>query len=248
VTRPQLPRHPDSRPFVLGHRGVPLKAHENTLRSYQIALDDGADGVEIDVRMTSDGALRIAHDDFITFAGHSAPLAMSALSSSQIDHLRLPSGDRVPSLMDALRFQAETGCLLNVEIKGDVPNPSWACARAAAEIGAHGGTGIVLSSFSPLVVKLMTARLPHVPCALLFEASQTWMRRVLPLSPLGAAGAHPEEVCIDENLVNRIKSRNAFVGAWTVNDPGRARQLAALGVDILIGDDPRTLLTALTSA
>lgn len=248
MTRPQLPRRPDGRPFILGHRGVPRKAHENTLRSYEMALSDGADGIEIDVRMTSDGALRIAHDDVLSFADQSTPLSLCTLSSSQIDHLRLPSGDRVPSLTEVLRFQAQTGCLVNVEIKGDVPNPSWACARAAQEISIHGGHGIVLSSFSPLVVKQMTARLPHVPCALLFEASQTWMRRILPLGMLGAVGAHPEEACIDQNLVKRIKAHGAFVGAWTVNDPARATELAAMGVDILIGDDPKILLAALQNS
>ena len=195
--------------------------------------------------MTADGALRIAHDEEILFLGRERPLALGRLTSSQLAALRLPSGDRVPSLTDALRFQAETGCLVNVELKAGVAAPSWLCDRAAAEIRAHGGSGIVISSFSPVMVRAMARQLPHVPVALLFDNAQRWTRRFLPLARLGAVGAHPQEDQIDQALIERVHAKGAYVGAWTVNSPARACELAEMGVDVLIGDDPGSLLRAL---
>ena len=52
-------------PIVLGHRGASGYAPENTMESFMLALDLGADGVELDVQMTKDGELVIIHDELI---------------------------------------------------------------------------------------------------------------------------------------------------------------------------------------
>lgn len=243
----RLPFPPKGRPFVLGHRGARAHAPENTMLAFELALEHGADGVEIDVRMTADGALFIAHDEELHFDGVSHAIRLGKLSSSQLEELRLPGGHRVPSLRDVLELQARSGALINVELKANVPNPSWMCERTAREIRVHGGHGLVLSSFSPLVVKKLTCLLPDVPTALLFDKDQSLIRHTLPLGPLGAGGAHPEDACVDRPLVERLKNKSRFVGVWTVNDTERARALSGMGVDLIISDDPRSILTALES-
>ena len=52
----------DDRILVLGHRGESFRATENTIKSYECALKDGADGVELDVHITKDGKLAVIHD------------------------------------------------------------------------------------------------------------------------------------------------------------------------------------------
>jgi glycerophosphoryl diester phosphodiesterase len=136
--------------------------------------------------------------------------------------------------------------LVNVELKGDVANGAWMCEQAARELLAHGGSGIVLSSFSPLMILRLTKLLPEIPTALLFDKSQTITQRLLPLGPLGAVGAHPEDDCVTPTLVARIREKSAFVGVWTVNDVERAHVLAKMGVEILISDDPGPLVASFT--
>lgn len=235
---PRLPSLPRGRPFVLGHRGARAHAPENTLLAFELALEHGADGIEVDVRMTSDGALRIAHDEEIHFEELPQPLSLGQLSSSQVENLHLPGGHPVPTLRNVLELQARTGCLVNVELKGRVTNPAWMCEQTAREIRVHGGNGIVLSSFSPAIVKRLTKLLPDIPTALLFDKDQSWTQRLLPLGVLGAVGAHPEDVCVTPELVKRIKGKSAFVGVWTVNDVARAHALAMMGVEVIISDDP----------
>lgn len=235
---PRLPSLPKGRPFVLGHRGARAHAPDNTLRAFELAIEHGADGIEVDVRMTADGALCIAHDEEIHFEEFPRLLRLGRLTKSQLGKLHLPGGHRVPTLRGVLEFQARTGCMVNVELKGEVENGAWMCEQAAREIRVHGGNGLVLSSFSPLTVKRLTKLLPEIPTALLFDKDQTLMQRVLPLSPLGAVGAHPEDACVTPEMVTRLKRKGAFVGVWTVNDSARAKALAEMGVDVLISDDP----------
>src|SRR5215211_2975476 len=56
-----VPRAP--RPLILGHRGAPRGAPENTLRAFRLALEEGADGVELDVQPSADGVPVVLHDD-----------------------------------------------------------------------------------------------------------------------------------------------------------------------------------------
>lgn len=239
---PRLPQK--SRPFVLGHRGARAHAPDNTRLAFDLALEHGADGLEVDVRMTSDGALRIAHDDEILFEEAPERLSLAHLSSSQVDNLRLPGGHTVPTLRSVLELQARTGCLVNVELKGDVRNPAWMCEQTARELRAHGGNGIVLSSFSPYIVMQLTRLLPEIPTALLFDKDQTLIRLLLPLGALGASGAHPEDGCVTPELIRRIQKKAGFVGVWTVNDVARAQALAGMGVQILISDDPGAIVAS----
>lgn len=239
-------RPPGARPFVLGHRGVPSLAPENSIRSFQAALDQGADGVELDVRMTADGALVLSHDDLIfpsskDGSGHSLRL----LTLDQIRKLGEAHQSPIATLREALTFQARTGALLNVELKGDVPAPRWMARKAADEIGPHGGENIVLSSFSVTVLRALRTHLPDLPSCLLFDENQRWMQRVLPLETLDLQGANPQFSIIDRKLAERVRKAASLLGAWTVNDGDEARRLAHLGVDLIISNYPGRIVQAL---
>ena len=139
------------------------------MAAFERALQDGADGIELDVRMTTDGELFVTHDDIIeTSAG---PKALGRLSASQVDQLETISGHSIPRLREVLEFQARTGAYVNIELKGDVRAPLWVARRAADLITAHGGSGLLISSFHVLQLREAIVRLPQVPCALLYDDS-----------------------------------------------------------------------------
>jgi len=233
------------RPFVLGHRGARAHCPENTLVAFERALADGADGVELDVRMSADGALIIAHDDRIMT--QDGPAELHRLSSAQIQALRTKSGEPVVSLRQVLEFQARTGAYVNIELKGDVPAPSWMAQRAAHLIGQHGGQGIVLSSFDVRQVRALARALPHVPVALLFEQSQTVMSKLVPTALLGAVAVHPQASLLDAAFMATLRKKVPLINTWTVNSPAEALRLSALGVDAIITDDPKLILSVLHS-
>ncbi len=246
-------RRPEgARPRVYGHRGARHAEPENTLRAFHAAMAEGAEGIELDVRLTADGVPVIAHDEALPAGARDPrgpidqfPPRLSSLSASQLDAVRLPSGERIPTLAEALRFRSETGAYVNVELKGDVP-ARGALVRAACDaLDTLGSDRILVSSFDPRIVRAVARRCPDVPVAWLVHSGQ----RILKHSPgwqhIGAVGVHPEGKDLTRERIAALRAQGALVNVWTVNDPDRARELADAGVDGLITDTPRRILNAL---
>lgn len=222
--------------------------------AFEQALLDGADGVEVDVRMSSDGELFIAHDDAIATLG--GPVLISRSSRSQVAGLATVHGQPVPTLRQVLEFQARTGAYVNIELKGDVIAPLWMAARAAELIRRHGGEGVLLSSFHLPQVFSLVRRLPNIPVALLLDAPRTTVGQALlsaamlhcgrALVYLGAGAVHPKAQLLDETAMTRFRAHFRLINTWTVNTEEDVRRLAALGVDGIITDDPKMARLALS--
>lgn len=233
---------------MLGHRGARHAAPENTLAAFDLALEEGADGVELDVRLNADGEVMVCHD--LTLARVTdgrEPRAVHALRSSECRALRLTGGEPLPFLSDVLDWAERHQACLNVEIKADGPR-KYQLVRAVAQLtqdrsdSAH----LLISCFNPLVALVHEALAPKVPTAWLIDsallagtAARLWTRR----APL-----HPKAALIDAARMREWKLQGRRIHTWTVNDPSRARELAALGVDCLISDNPGSLLRALDPA
>lgn len=260
-------RLPGARPWIYGHRGARAHAPENTLEAFELALQQGADGVEIDVRHSLDGVLCIAHDPQVHVRSREEPVELSQLSSTQLRHLRLPSGHSIPTLEEVLQWKQERPTRINIELKGDVPAPLWMAERTVQLLERYGTEGIFLSSFSPAIVRWLSFRLPQVPAALLIHAEQPYLHWALPEAPLtpqlqtsevqrrlahwgpqwtptalGIQLIHPESVLVTPERVQFYQAQQLIVNVWTVNDPKEAQRLASWGVDGLITDDPSSLL------
>lgn len=151
----------------------------------------------------------------------------------------------IPSLDDALDVCA--GRFVNVEIKADdvdrlrlVRDVGTAIRRAAK------ATEIVVSSFDPFVVAATSAFGRRVRRGMLIGARTPRLAIHLPVAMRRiVAGAHLQDPLVDERRVERLLAAKLFVLAWTVNDPARARAIAAMGVATIITDQPRVIVDAL---
>lgn len=241
-------RAPNQRPRVLGHRGARHAHPENTLWAFDEALREGADGVELDVRMTGDGVLVVLHDPELPrdLAGNpTAPPRVSQLSASQIAQVRLPRDQRIPTLADVLAWQRDTGAWLNVELKGDVPSRAHVARTACALLRRHGGDRILVSSFYPQMLLECALRVPDIPTAWLVHAEQHLLRNAPAWAWTTAAGVHPQVEGLPTPRVQGLLAEGAIVNVWTVNAPADAVRLGALGVDGLITDTPGLLVATL---
>ncbi len=247
IVVPRAPRAP-GRPLVLGHRGASADAPENTLAAFRLAMEQGADGVELDVQRCATGEVVVLHDeDARRVAGEplgvaDAPLAaLRALDVGAWKDARF-RGERIPLLEEVL--EALPGALVNVELKGRDARLAQAAADVVRRAGAEGR--VLVSSFQPGLLAALRAVAPALPRGLLFEGGALWRAK----AALGARWARPSAVHPQAELVTpararRWRERGLAVNVWTVDDPAEAARLAALGAGAIISNVPGAVNAAL---
>ena len=230
------------RPRIIAHRGASAAFPENTLAAFRGAAALGADGVELDVRRTADGAAVVHHDAFIPGIGPIVEQTAAALRH------RAPW---VPSLAAAL--DACGRLWVDVEVKNSPADPDWdpadgLVARVVADLREWGrADAVLLTSFNPATITRARALAPELATGWLVEAEPAaaavpWVAdgghaALLPHAsalegPAAAATAHAAHRAGIELLT------------WTVDDPAEARRLAAAGLDGIITNRPGALLGA----
>ena len=229
---PALPFAYASRPVLLGHRGAPRVARENTLEAFQAALEAGLDGVEFDVQKTRDGVL-VVHHDF-----HVEGAAIAELDWPDLKQ-RAPWVPRLEEVFELLDAYPEA--YANVELKSQPPASDGREALLARALLAWPGRERAwVSSFDPLALVRLWRETKEIPLGLLYEQQEMLALR----SCVHAEAVHPRRDLLDVDQVAALKAQGLKVVAWTVNDLEEARRLLSWGVDVLIGDDPEVLLAA----
>jgi glycerophosphoryl diester phosphodiesterase len=220
-----------AKPLLLGHRGSPQQARENTLESFRQALEAGLDGLELDLQCTRDGVLAVHHD--FELEGH--PISSLDWTSLQQQAPWMPRLEQVLELAEGF-----PQAWLNLELKSQ-PGPSD--GREALLVQAlrawPGRSRVWISSFDPLALIRLHRLEVGVPLALLYSEGE--MEELAPCLPL--QGVHPHFALLSQSKVAQLKARGWFVVTWTVNQATRVQELLQWGVDGVIGDLPHQLLS-----
>jgi glycerophosphoryl diester phosphodiesterase len=239
---------------ILGHRGASSDAPENTLAAFRLAMDQGADGVELDARLCRSGEVVVFHDERLErltgAAGRVADTSWADLGRLEVR--AAPAGDppaRIPLLADVLEALPRTA-FVNVELKCE----DWAGTRVAdaagalLEAGGH-GTHVVVSSFDPRCLLRLALTHPRLRRGLLLDPDRPQrVQRLVTLPLVGRDAVHPEASQLTEVDVRRWHASGREVAVWTVDDPQVARRLRTWGVDTCITNRPGALRAALDGA
>ena len=225
--------------LVFAHRGASAAEPENTVAAFRAAARLGADGVELDVRRTSDGRAAVVHDATLADGRPVADVALDEVPPE------------VPRLVEAL--DACAGMVVNVEVKNAPWDPDFDPDEALAELvvrtlAERGGRDRVLvSSFGEGAVARVRELDPGLPTA--FLTAVLTDDQVDGLVEQVAAGGHvalhPHHVTVTSHLLGRCRDAGLAVNTWTVDDPDRILALAALGVDGVVTNVPDVALRAL---
>ena len=225
---------------VVGHRGSPTKALENTFDSFDRAEADGADGCELDVRLTLDGEAVVFHDVDIVLGDRRMPLASVTIPELRENPVvRGESKGFVPALRDVFLRYGPSGRWL-VELKaGPAPRPGLLEFRVAALVSQlHLAERCVVLSFSPDMLRRIKEHEPAIETCLNFDVSAYRPAgRFWPDLPKGCTSIGPHVALANGRLLAEAKEAGISVHVWTVNDPEVARQLAMGGAASVIGDD-----------
>ncbi len=214
---------------IFGHRGNRVPGPENTVEAVGKALADGADGVETDARLASDGRVLISHDPIVATAD---PVTLE-------------------ELLDLCLGRGRLICeIKNVPGQPDFDAPECAAAAAVVELLAgRSGDDVVVSSFDWHSLELVRSRAADVATAFLTPPGVAVGGSAAYASSAGHAEIHPHVSAVlgDLEAVARAQQLGLRVVCWTVNSLADARSLAAAGVDGIICDDPAAMIQALRS-
>lgn len=241
-------RPPGTRPWVLGHRGVRGTRPENTRAAFEQAAREGADGVELDVRLCGTGEVVVLHDRTLERVTGGRDLRdVEQLTWPALRGIDVGDGEAVPLLGDVLAWASERELRVNVELKHDVRSRRELAEGVLRVVRAIPAAPrlVLFSSFDPWLVGYLARRETRLVSAWLVHEGQRWLRGAPGFRLLGAQAVHPERVLANADAIARWRRGGALVNVWTVNDPDEARRLAAHGVDALITDRPGLLLEAL---
>lgn len=229
-------------PLIIGHRGASAEMPENTLAAFALAQEQGAAGIEFDVQLSADGQVVVIHDDTVDRTTDGTG-RVSRMSLAQLQELDAGRGQTIPTLDDVFETFGP-GLLYNVELKGAGWGSQELAVAVADRIAAyHQERHTIVSSFSPLAVYHARRHLTRsTPVAHLRQYG--WQRFVHSLVP--AAADHPHHTLVNEATMAWARRRGLRVHVWTVDDPGRAQQLVALGVHGIITNRPQLIRSNLS--
>lgn len=239
-------------PAVVAHRGASAGHPENTLESYQAALDAGADVIECDVRMTRDGVAVIMHDEDVsrTTDGEGFVHELTLTELKRLDASR-GAGPKaqIPTLREVLELlDGRAG--VDVEIKNmpgehSFDSPAEAAAEAAVRLlDEVAFTGPALCcSFNWLSIEKVRELDPAIPTGFLTIAPiDPWAALVYARSN-GHAYVLPQAPAlyeVDPAFVQEAHRDGVLVGTWVVDDAEALARLFEMGVDAVATNDPET--------
>jgi glycerophosphoryl diester phosphodiesterase len=231
---------------ILGHRGASLDAPENTIPAFVAALDQGADGVELDVMRCRTGELVVCHDEWLD---RLAGLHLEVRDTSWTTLRRLDVGTllgrgpgRIPLLDDVFDALPEWAWV-NVELKCDDLDDRGLSAEVARRLVDRGLLDrVVVSSFNPVCLVRLARAAPGIRRGLLLDPQRAWIPQAWLWLPVAASvSVHPHFSQVTPERVTRWHAAGLVIAAWTVDELDEARRLRALGVEWLITNRPGAL-------
>ncbi len=245
-------------PLVVAHRGASHAAPEHTLAAYRNAIEAGADALECDVRLTSDGHLVCLHDRRIdrtsTGTGVVSDLELARLATLDFAAWR---GAPDPADVGVLTFdrllqliiEAPRRVQLHVETKhptryaGLVEQKLVALLERRGLADAGPDPLVSVMSFAPLALRRIRLLAPGLPTVLLVrdKTYPAWREGLLPPG-VGIAGPSIRTIRRHPRYVSRLRERGHRVHVWTVDARRDVDLVLDLGVDAIITNRPREVL------
>ncbi len=228
---------------IWAHRGASAYAPENTIAAFKLALDMGADGVELDVHMSADNKLMVCHDETVnrTSNGTGRIVDMTCQELKKLDFsngMAEYANSRIPTLKEVYGLLRPTDLTVNVEIKSDVVvyygiwDELYALER---EMGMQGR--ILYSSFNHFVLMKLREVDPTAKIGLLYSEGMVdpWVYA----NHLHADAIHPHYLAaLAPGVIAGCKNNGVAVHPWTCNEEKVICELAGAGVEALITNVP----------
>ena len=230
---------PENAVELIGHRGSSYTAPENTLASANLAWQEKADAVEIDIHLSKDGKLMLSHDGNVKRTS-GVDINISDATFTVLRRLDVGSwkssdyaGERMPTLQEALST-IPIGRKLFIEIKCD--KKAVPVLQRVLDVSGR-RKQVVIIGFDLDTMAAAKAAMPDVPVYWL-SGSPVDENMIASVKENKLNGLDLHYSVITADAVKAIKAAGLGLYAWTVNDPVEAARLVSLGVDGITTDRP----------
>ena len=256
---------------VIAHRGSSEDAPEHTLSAYRRAMDDGADALECDVRLTRDGHLVCVHDRRVDRTSNGrgvlSTLELAELSALDFGSWRenwedfedpeVPDRDRAEILTLRRLLETVADCGRRVEVAIETKHPTRYAGlveRRLVDLLGHFGwahprlgatSPVRVMSFSQLSLRRMRVLAPSVQTVYLLDRVPLRFRDGSLPPGVRIAGPSIEVVRAHPRYVERAQRQGNAVHVWTVDATDDVARCRDLGVDAIITNRPRRVLEML---
>jgi len=230
----------------IAHRGASGHAPEHTRSAFELALELGAEMIELDVQLSADDALVVFHDAHVERTTNGTGLVreltleqLRSLDAGSWFHPRF-AGERILTLDEVLEL-IRGRALLNVEIKSPRADGSVLIPRLVEVLERYNATETtVVSAFDWWLLGDVRQAHPTMRLGLL------WSDPLIPwpwdrAEKIGATHLHPFWAVVNRKDLEEAHAHGLWVNAWTVNDPPTMVELVEMGVDGIISDFPDRL-------
>jgi glycerophosphoryl diester phosphodiesterase len=238
-------------PLIIGHRGSSREAPENTMESFRLAWEEGADGIEADFRLTADGRIVCLHDET---TGRTTGVDLNIADTPLKELRRLDaglwkgaewSGARIPTLAEVLAaIPRGTWFLIEIKSGAEIIAP----LKGVLQASGLSPERVRLLSFSAPLIAELKQRLPDWHACWLCDYRHTLLNNVWrpsradvldTLRRTGADGlASANRAFLDRDLAETLKGLGKELHVWTVDRPSDAHYLNGLGVDSIMTNRP----------
>jgi glycerophosphoryl diester phosphodiesterase len=239
------------KPLIIAHRGASEDAPENTLAAFRLAWQQGADGIEGDFRLSSDGTVVCMHDA-TTARVSDRRLSVARTSYEALREVDVGSwkgkkwaSERVPSLEEVLSTVPE-GKRVFIEVK--CGTEIMGALKIAIEQSRLKPEQIAVIAFDEAVIDSVKWHLSALKAYLItdFSGGFSLEKTVALLKKISADGLSCEaDRRIDKEFVGRLRQEGMELNVWTVDTLESAAYFSALGVDSISTNGPGRLRTLL---
>lgn len=222
----------------IGHRGAKGHIAENTLASFQKALEMGVDGIELDVHAAATGELVVIHD-FTVDRTTNGSGEVHKMTLSELKKLRVEGEFTIP-LLDEVLALVNRKCLVNIEMKGrHTAKPVSDFIDKYVKERGWSYDDFIVSSFQREELHIMSEINKNIPLGILTQASVTqaweWAEE------FSAKAIHPHYTLLTESNVKKAQQAGLKVYTWTINDKEDIERIKGYNVDGIISDFPELL-------
>jgi glycerophosphoryl diester phosphodiesterase len=224
--------------LMIAHRGASSEAPENTLRAFELAIDAGAEMIELDLRKTVDNHIVIIHD---RYTGRVSRVNIDIHKSTleQVQDVPLRKGLQIPTL-DEFFANFKGKVYFNLEIKQYGLESEIYALIDKYKLRNQ----CVISSFLYRALASYNETKREVLTAFIKMGHTKMIQRA---KKIGLDGIHPQFLRVTPDLVSQAHSSNLFVNAWTVNNSKSWTRLIRCGVEGIMTNNPRKLYKFLDS-